>query len=328
MNLPSLLRFKPVYKENIWGGRRIAALSGHLDAPAVCGESWEISGHPDGMSIVADGPLAGKSLAELCADYGTRLLGAKAPQTGRFPLLFKIIDAADRLSVQVHPSPNDPLADKSEIKNECWFCMERDKDAVIFAGFRDDVDVAMLQKSVSTGVPEIGRLLCRHYPERDQMLYIPSGLVHAIGAGCVIYEVQQTSNTTYRFYDWGRVDGNGVGRKLHIEEAMRSIDWSLPPPDFQSSKSVPGTRLRICLKTDYFTIMTTSPVVPLEVPFEMSTRGESFHVVFARSGELDVQTEDCSMHVRTGGSVLVPASAGKYTVSSSILESRVLITKL
>lgn len=328
MKLPSILRFKPVYKDNIWGGGKIAAMGAHRDAPTPCGESWEISGHPDGMSIVAEGPLAGLSLAELCTTFGRDLLGSKAPFPDRFPLLFKIIDATDRLSVQVHPSPHDPLADMAEIKNECWFCMEREENAVIFAGFRDDVDTALLEKSVATGEPEIGRLLCRHLPERDQMLYIPSGLVHAIGAGCLIYEVQQSSNTTYRFYDWGRVDSQGRGRQLHIAEAMRSIDWSLPPPEFQNSRSIPGTRLRICLKTDYFTVMTASPVVPLEVPLEMSTGGESFHVVFARNGELDVAAADSSMHILPGGSLLIPASCGAYSVSSTSPFAQVLITKL
>lgn len=320
-SIPPLF-FKPVYKDYLWGGDALARRYGRIDAPSCCAESWELSAREEGMSIVANGPFAGRSLEELCSTFGRALLGSSAPSATRFPLLFKLIDARVSLSVQIHPSPKDPLADLSEIKNECWHCLDRDQDSRILAGFVDGVSKPSDIPSPSA-LPSILR---QHEPRPDETLYIPSGLVHAIGAGNLIYEVQQSSNTTYRFYDWDRLDRDGNPRTLHVAEAMRSIDWSLPPPSFV--KPVPcGEGVWRCLETPYFTIREVRPRDDGgETGFD--TRGESFHALFVKSGAFEVKHRLGACFVGSGTSVLLPANLGAYALKGASREGAVLVTTL
>lgn len=316
------IAFRPVYKENIWGGSRIPTLFHRENAPAVCAESWEISGHPDGMGVVADGPLAGLTMRELCLRFGADLVGTRARRTDRFPLLVKLIDARDRLSLQVHPSSADPSADPLEIKNECWHILDRAPGACLYAGFRPGVAAAVLRESLAGKGG--ASLLNRFEPAIGETLYIPAGLVHAIGAGCLVYEVQQTSNTTYRLYDWDRAGPDGKPRPLHIGEGLRSVDWSLPPPRMEAPRPIPGTRLRVCVSTPFFTLLQ----LDASGPETFQTKGESFHVLFARKGSFAVSTSGGVAPLPYGSSLLVPAAAGSYTLVPAGPDASALITLL
>ena len=190
-------------------------------------ESWEISGHHSSPSVVAEGPLAGRTLEELTEAYGTLLTGTKAPVPTRFPLLFKVIDARDRLSVQVHPNESTRALTGGEPKTEMWHVLGG--KGPIFAGLKPGTTPAMVEEDVRTGRFE--ETLARHDAREGLTLFIPGGLVHAIGEDVLIYEVQQSSNTTYRLYDWGRVGANGKPRQLHVAESLKTIDFSLPVPE-------------------------------------------------------------------------------------------------
>lgn len=307
--LPAFLRFSPIYKDYLWGGDRIPARFGRRGAPAVCAESWEISAHPDGDSAVADGPLAGRTLSSLVTEFGRDLLGSRAPSATRFPLLCKIIDARQSLSVQVHPSPSDPGADPAEYKNECWHCLDADAGTTIFAGLSESIrDAGALRRLALEDPKALAGALLRHAPKVGETLYIPAGLVHAIGAGALVYEVQQNSNTTYRLYDWDRRGPDGKPRKLHFEEALRSIDFSLPAPRFTAPSDDGAGDGVLCLKTPYFTIRE------IRAGLRRRLGGESFNIVFVKSGgfELSGSGTDGNRSAATleaGDSVLVPASS-------------------
>lgn len=189
-------------------------------------ETWVASGRPERPSRVADGPFAGRTLDALAAEYGRRLTGTKAPDARVFPLLFKIIDARDRLSVQVHPNEATRAATGGEPKTEMWYVLGG--AGPIFAGLRPGTTPARVADDVKTGRFE--DTLVRHTARPGDILFIPGGLVHAIGEDVRVYEVQQSSDTTWRLYDWGRVGADGQPRMLHIAEALQSIDYNRPPP--------------------------------------------------------------------------------------------------
>ena len=203
-------------------------------------ESWEISGHPSSPSVVVEGPFAGRTLQELAAEYGTALMGTKAPDAASFPLLFKVIDAKDRLSVQVHPNEATRALTGGEPKTEMWCVLGG--QGPIFAGLKPGTTPARVEEDVRTGRFE--ETLVRHAARPGLTLFIPGGLVHAIGEDVLIYEVQQSSNTTYRLYDWGRVGKDGKPRQLHVAESLKSIDFALPVPEAREAVACPFFNFR------------------------------------------------------------------------------------
>jgi len=306
------LAFKPVYKDYIWGGCRIPALYGRTGAPAVCAESWEISAHPDGESVVAAGPFAGRGLAGLAAEFGPALTGTRAPDPARFPLLFKLIDARDRLSVQVHPNNGNAALTGGEPKTEMWVVLNRAPGASLYAGLAAGATPASLRAALADG--SAAAQLARLAVEPGQALFIPGGLVHAIGAGCLIYEVQQNSNTTYRLFDWGRAGTDGKPRKLHIEESFRTIDWSLPPPQMVTpaeSRRDGANRWSDVVSCDFFTLRK----LDLRAPQTSATDGTSFHALFVAAGRATVTAGGTSVALAAGSSALVPADAQGYTLT-------------
>ena len=196
-------------------------------------ESWEISGHHSSPSVVDAGVLAERTLEELASEYGAALTGTKASVPTRFPLLFKVIDARDRLSVQVHPNEATRELTGGEPKTEMWHVLGG--KGPIFAGLKPGTTPATVEENVRTGRFE--ETLARHDAREGMTLFIPGGLVHAIGEDVRIYEVQQSSNTTYRLYDWGRVGADGKPRRLHVAESLKTIDFSLPVPEARGDVS-------------------------------------------------------------------------------------------
>lgn len=320
MPLPSFLRFSPIYKDYLWGGDRIAQRYGRANAPARTAESWEISAHPDGDVAVASGPLAGRTLSSLTSECGRGLLGALAPSASRFPLLAKIIDARQPLSVQIHPSPADPTANPVEYKNECWHLLDADDGCIIYAGLVPGTLPQLDGRPFRSDY--VSQALIQHRPHPGETLSIPAGLVHAIGAGALIYEVQQSSNTTYRFYDWDRVGPDGKPRPLHVEQALRSIDFSLPPPAFAAPRPLPEGGA-LCLATPYFAVRE----------FRSATArrpgGESFDIIFVKDGAFRLSSPSGeAATAKAGDSVLVPASCAEYRIEPLESASAALVTSL
>lgn len=203
----------PAFKDNLWGGERLVERYGKVTDMRPCAESWELSMHPAGVSRFADGRLISEALGE-------RELGRNACEFEAFPMLIKFIDARDDLSVQVHPSDEYALANEGSYgKTELWYVVEADEGAGIYLGFKDSLDEHTAREAIRE--ERLSELL-NFYPVRaGDAFFIPSGTVHAIGAGCLIAEIQQSSDLTYRVYDYGRRDKSGNLRELHIEKAMR-----------------------------------------------------------------------------------------------------------
>jgi len=223
------LRFTPIYQSRVWGGRKLETEFGRVlpDSGTPYGESWEVSSRPEADCLVAAkrSSLAGVSLSTLWQDRALRksLFGEGAPDEERFPLLCKILDARERLSLQVHPPASVAASLGGEPKTEAWVVAAAEPGAMIYAGLRQGVGEADFRAALQTGTVED---LIHQIPARTgDFIFIPSGRLHAIGEGLVIYEIQQNSDTTYRVFDWNRLGLDGQPRTLHVEESLRCIDF-------------------------------------------------------------------------------------------------------
>lgn len=223
----SFIRFEPIYQTRVWGGRRLEKRWGRVlpDETSPFGESWEISAREEADSVVVGGPHEGKTLTRLWRDAALRpaIFGEKAPEGETFPLLCKILDARDKLSLQVHPPAEIAAQLQGEPKSEVWYIAAAAPGAILYVGLREGVDRESFREALAAGRAEP----CVHaIPVRKgDYIFIPSGRLHAIGSGLLIYEIQQNSDTTYRVYDWNRPGIDGKPRQLHLEESMKCIDF-------------------------------------------------------------------------------------------------------
>ncbi|MFQ5528608.1 MAG: type I phosphomannose isomerase catalytic subunit [Thermoanaerobaculia bacterium] len=222
------LRFQPVLKDYVWGGRELARLGRVLpDGPIA--ESWEISDHPHGQTVVEGGALDGATLGDLVASHGPALVGdrnARALERGRFPLLIKLLDAREWLSVQVHPSDRQAGEHAGDLgKTEMWIVLGAEPDAEIILGFAKPTSRREFKAALEAG--ELEALLHRVPARAGDVFFVPAGTLHAIGPGLLLAEIQQTSDVTYRVHDWGR---DGPSRELHVDEALEVIDFSIVRP--------------------------------------------------------------------------------------------------
>jgi mannose-6-phosphate isomerase len=222
------IKFKTIFKDKIWGGEKIKTYLGKDFSPLPnCGETWEVSGVKSDVSIIANGVLSGTSLADLLAKEKGNLIGKKNYERfgDEFPLLIKFIDANDYLSIQVHP--NDELAEKrhhSKGKTEMWYVIQADEGSTLISGFNQEMDKETYLKKFNAG--ELIRILNKEEAKAGDVFFLPAGRVHTIGKGLLIAEIQQTSDITYRIYDFDRVDANGNKRELHVKEALDAIDFT------------------------------------------------------------------------------------------------------
>jgi mannose-6-phosphate isomerase len=315
------LHFAPCYKAYLWGGARIAARYGRRGLPAVCAESWEISTHPDGSGALLNGPLAGASLGDLSRRFRRDLLGTEAPEPDRFPLLVKLIDAQASLSLQVHPTREAARRMGTESKNESWHLLEGAPGARLYAGLAAGTTPAQFHAALAAGTVEA--LLVSHAAAGGDTLHIPGGLVHAIGAGCLIYEVQQSANTTYRLYDWNRVDTAGRPRPLRITEALAVIDWSLAIPSVTPAQAAADV-WQTCSATVDFTLRRAR----LTRPQTLRPAGKSFHALFVAEGGGDLRTGPHAEPLAPGASRLIPACVEVYTFAPGASGATLLLTTL
>lgn len=218
------LKFKPIFKERIWGGDALKTVFGKdLPASTKIGESWELADVFEDKSTIINGELSGENIADIVEKYGSDIVGAgeyKPP----FPLLIKILDAQNDLSLQVHPDARTCLKmGKGQLKTECWYIIDKQLGAVIYKGLKEGVTKEQFAQAIEKGTT--AELLNKVEVEVGQCHFLPSGTPHAIGAGLLIAEIQTPSDTTYRVFDWNRVDRDGNSRELHIEEALESINF-------------------------------------------------------------------------------------------------------
>lgn len=237
-----LVKLAPVFKDNLWGGTRIRDVF-HKDVgdSDVVAESWELSAHPDGESLVAEGEFAGMTFPEYIDTIGRDKLGWKAQGYEKFPIMIKFIDAKENLSIQVHPADEYALSVEGQYgKSEMWYILEADENACIYVGFNRDVTQEELRQRIENDT--LMEVLNRVPVKKGDAYFLAAGTVHAIGAGCFICEIQQSSNVTYRLYDYGRRDRDGKKRELHVDKALDVLDMhAVTPKTFDRFDAVMGT---------------------------------------------------------------------------------------
>ncbi len=298
------LKFKPRLKERIWGGRKLQEVLGkRLPEGREIGESWEISAVQGDVSVVAEGPLAGNTLQELIEIYMGELVGDKVYEKygEEFPLLIKFIDARRNLSVQVHP--DDELAlvrHDSYGKTEMWYVVEADPGAVLYVGFNREVTPQEYMDAVADGT--LPQLLRRFEVKAGDSFFIPAGTIHAIGAGVVIAEIQQTSDITYRVYDWGHTGQDGKPRELHTELAVGALDFG-PPRDLENTVAPRANRVETVEQCDYFNVNLIKVEGNMERDYSAT---DSFTIYICLEGELAIRYSEGAVKMKKGETVLVP----------------------
>ena len=264
------LIFQPILKPKIWGGRKLENLLAKcLPKGELIGESWEIADLEDDQSIVAVGSAKGKTLGQLVEEWGADLLGRAKLFDGRFPLLIKLLDANDTLSVQVHPDEAAArrLGGRVRIKNEAWYVIDADENGFIYRGVREGVDPDALKRAVEAQAVE--SVLKRIAVKKGHCYYLPSGTIHALGAGVLVAEVQTPSDITYRLYDWNRIDpSTGSPRELHLEQALECISYNTEPIQGEQRRHVASvwTSVTSLVHCDSFIIERVRIVEGVEQP--------------------------------------------------------------
>lgn len=299
------LKFKPVLKERIWGGSKLKTLFNKEGKCTNCGESWELSAVEGDISVVSNGFLKGNDLAELVEIYMGDLVGDSVyDRFGlEFPLLIKFIDANDDLSIQVHP--DDELAmerHESYGKTEMWVVMQAEKGAQLISGFNKKVTKNEYLNHLHNKT--LKSILNSEPVKEDDVFFIPAGRVHAIGAGILLAEIQQTSDITYRIYDWDRVDASGKPRELHTDLALDAIDYNHYSDYKTKYELIPNKTVNIA-DCPYFTTNILSFDKPLEKDYTLI---DSFVIYICLSGKFQIKTEGGTETMKAGETVLIPAA--------------------
>lgn len=302
------LRCMPIYMEKVWGGRRLSQLMGRpLPDARPTGESWEISVHPHGESVIANGPARGQRLSAYIAEAPEAVLGSRvtARHGANFPLLIKYIDAEEALSVQVHPDDAYAQAHgEPRGKTEMWYVVRAEPDAALIVGLEPGVTADEFRAALQAGDP--AALLHRMPVQAGDSIFIPAGRIHAILPGLLILEIQQNSDTTYRLYDWGRLGLDGRPRPLHVEEAMAVINWQdyAPAPDCPPVERVGANTKRVRARCPYFEVTQYDLIAPQDfAPDPGSCR--TIHCVNGRGVLRWAEGEEA---LAFGDSVLLPAA--------------------
>jgi mannose-6-phosphate isomerase len=334
-----LIRFAPHIRPLVWGGRRLELLGKSLPPGVACGEAWEISDHPSHRSVIAAGQGQGRTLRHLMEHQRPALLGQAAQQYETFPWLVKYLDACDWLSVQVHPDEQTVtrLWPGEGGKTEAWFVLQADPGSLIYAGLRPGVTEVVFRRALAGAAERVagegwraeGKNLpspstlhpspatplvdCLHgfEPQPGDCLFLPAGTVHAVGGGVLLAEVQQTSDATFRLYDWDRRDAQGNPRQLHVEQALACIDWSRGPvqpvrakgypvsPHRQVSTEPVWQRLVACR---YFTLEYLRQTEPFTLP-----GGSRMQVLMVLHGQGVVHSPESCQQLQIGDTLLLPA---------------------
>ena len=314
------LRFEPIFQRYVWGGHRLGEVFNKAIGGSSAAESWEIVDHGDAQSVVREGEFSGWTLSQLIANFGAEILSPELFKTitaenipdslrARFPLLLKFLDANRNLSVQVHPDDrmSASLTPPDLGKTEAWYVMHAEPGAKIFAGLKAGVSEHEFRMAIDNG--DVESKLHHFTPRKGDCVFIPAGTIHAIGAGLLIAEIQQASNTTFRVYDWGRVGADGQPRPLHIERSIEATDFARGSIDPQVPVSIAGTpwvRLVACEK---FEMNRAFIDKPLTVGGDGRCR-----ILAVTGGSLELSGDPCADPLVLADTVLLPASLGATTV--------------
>ncbi len=311
MSINYPIKFIPILKERIWGGTKLHTLLGKEAQPFPVGESWEVSTIPGSVSVVANGKLKGTSLQELIDTHKAALLGENIYKKygTNFPLLIKYIDTKTDLSVQLHP--NDALAKKRHNcfgKEEMWYIMQSDVASHLYFGFSKELNKEVYKQHVEN--KSIPSILHKERAEKGAVFQIPTGRVHAIGGGIVLAEIQQSSDITYRLYDWDRKDALGKTRELHTEQALEAIDFKVPT-DFQTHYKAKENTYVPVIETAFY----KTKILYLTTKKQVATTSkDSFSIYMCVEGKGNFYTNHYDVPIKMGECVFIPASFPKYTI--------------
>jgi mannose-6-phosphate isomerase len=309
------LKFQPVFKDYIWGGRNLEQLGKKLPTGIVA-ESWEISCHPNGVSVVSNGEFTGTTLPDLIAKFGREIIGTALPDKdiAKFPLLVKLIDANDKLSVQVHPDDTYAFShENGELgKNEMWHILSAKPGAKLIYDVIPGTNPEIFAQAVKEN--QIANCLKSVEVFTGDTLNIPAGLIHAIGEGIVLAEIQQNSDTTYRVFDYNRVDKNGQPRPLHIEKAKEVIDFNSTD---RQEKAV-GLTIKIdaysskkyLIANKYFAV----ELLDIHGSIVENADGSKFYIYLLTEGEGQLKFSGGTLSVTRGDSLMIPATMGLYSL--------------
>lgn len=320
------LKFNDNFKDKIWGGDALGTILGRNVAKgAKVGESWELSEHESGPSVISNGPLKGRTLSSVVTEYPAAILGADiAARHKNLPLLFKFIDANDKLSIQVHP--DDEYAGRHENslgKTEAWYVVHAEKGAKLICGLAKPLTRSEVEAGIKSSSLE--KLLQEFEVKSGDCFFVPAGTVHAIESGLIIYEVQEVSDVTYRLYDWGRVDDKGNPRDLHIEKSLKVMNFN----DTENHKTEPVVfneswgRCEIITACEYF-ILYKHIITGVNT---INTSGK-FKVITPLSGAVTIEYNDGSEILKQGETALLPASLPQYRLKPVEKNAEVLVTDI
>ena len=306
------LKFNPILKSMIWGGDKLSQYKAIETDQKNIGESWELSGVPGNESVVSNGEFAGRTITELIKEYGPELLGHHVYETygENFPLLIKFIDARDDLSIQVHP--DDAMAqavhDQPFGKTEMWYVVSADKDAHLMSGLSAEITPEEYVSRVENNT--ITDVLCDYKVAAGDVFFLPAGRIHSIGKGCFIAEIQQTSDLTYRIYDFGRLGLDGKPRQLHTELAKDAIDYSVSE-DYRTAYTPVLNEDTPLVECEYFKTHLLDLTKPLSVDVKSK---DSFMIVICLEGKGVLKdSQENSITLKQGETILVPASTENVT---------------
>ena len=303
----AIFRLSPAFKDYLWGGTRLRDDFGKECDFEKIAESWELSCHKDGQSVVADGEDKGLTLTQYIEKHGKGVLGSDCERFENFPILIKLIDAKDNLSVQVHPDNEYAQRVEGEYgKTEMWYIVDCDEGAELLYGFKNEISKDEFASRIADNtLLEVTQSVPVH---KGDVFFIKAGTLHAIGKGILIAEIQQNSNTTYRIYDYGRVGKDGKPRELHVEKAkdVTKLAPAEPYPE-QETKHLEGYTSKLLSKCEYF----TTSILDIENKATLTADDKSFNSLLFLEGEGDVE----GIPFKKGESVFITASHGEYTIN-------------
>lgn len=317
----SVIKLKPAFKDYLWGGTRLRDDFGKdCDFDKVA-ESWELSCHKDGNSVVDSGKFAGLTLADYIEKNGKAVLGTDCEKFENFPILIKLIDAKDNLSVQVHPDNKYAMRVEGEYgKTEMWYIVDCDEGAELLYGFKHEISKDEFAERIANNT--LLEVTNSVPVKKGDVFFIQSGTLHAIGKGILIAEIQQNSNTTYRIYDYGRVGKDGKPRELHVEKAKDVTDLA-PAKQYPETpiEQKDGYTVKLLSSCDYF----TTYALDVESKAVLNADEKSFNSVLVLEGEGSIVSDDEKVSFKKGDSIFIDAATGSYTVDG---KCKAILTKV
>ena len=307
--------FEPIFKERVWGGRNLERLyQKPLPIGHPIGESWEISDRLEGISVIANGPLAGKTIRWLMENHRQDVLGTGAAPTGPFPVLIKILDAQETLSVQVHPPAEVTAKMGGEPKSEMWLITDATPDAALYVGLKSGITRADFEERVANGT--VAEALHRVSVKTGDTMFLPSGRLHAIGAGNVLFEIQQNSDTTYRVFDWNRVGLDGKPRDLHVQQSLACINFDDIEPGLVPNKYSRNEVFAVKYLLDDPLFRIDACQVKRGKRFYLSS--ESVQIVGIVRGKLTVSHGNSTLVLKPGDFCLLSACLGRTALTAEV----------